>query len=807
MQSRWSGPFMLTTLVLSLLAFGTASADWSRDYHQQTLQSTDNGAWSSLYQQSIEGGPGELITTWQNENGGDTLLAQKLSYDGNRMWGSYGTVVLEDGEYADYPCIAPDGNGGMYLAWSQPENGNTLLHLQHYDANCNPTWAEGGVVMQQFVILGTVQWEAQVVADGAGGAIVAWIQDGDNNDRVFAQRFNADGEKQWSTNTLASLSSNNIQGLALHAGTYTGQSCLAWAQHNADTGWDIVGQYISETGLASWDQEGLMNLSWASGDQMDPQVVSFGGEGLIAAWADLDSSGNPRVEVQGKYSSGWPESYYVDGYHEAQEDFHLKAGFRRDAYLVFKDVPEDDADGGRVAVTRFDPNVASSIWGSHGVTLHENERTRFENTGLLPTADGGVTCLWKEQYSNRIVTRKVSLHGEVLGEEAGALIAIANPVLGTELEMVSDDAGGFMASWMKFGFDDFGTYPVAVKVDLHGYRGNNGFTLTAAQDRPNDQGGEMIVTWDASPLDNSIFGAVENYSVWVMGQDKTAALEAPLQDSELAGILGMEESAVAQLRSTGFVYASSVPAVFAAEYSAFCPTFGDSTGSGVPSTLVKVIAHHQESTIFWDSSNQISGHSVDNLAPGAPLSLAGVNNGGAADLTWVASGSHDEDLAQYLVYRGSESGFVLDETTLVGSSLTPGLVDNTASGTVYYRVTAVDAHGNEGLASGEVMVQLAVSAVDGMPTVFHHRGNYPNPFNPMTQIAFDLPRTAGVRVSVYDAGGRLVTTLISETLGAGHHEVRWNGQDSGGRSVSSGVYFSRVEAGEFTATRSMTLVR
>jgi hypothetical protein len=149
----------------------------------------------------------------------------------------------------------------------------------------------------------------------------------------------------------------------------------------------------------------------------------------------------------------------------------------------------------------------------------------------------------------------------------------------------------------------------------------------------------------------------------------------------------------------------------------------------------------------------------------------------------------------------------MDESTLLGTSASTDFLDQTASGTMFYRVTAVDVHGNEGLASGEAMVQLGISAVDAMPTVFSHRGNYPNPFNPMTQIAFDVPKASRVTVTVYDASGRLVKTLVSETMAAGQHEVRWNGQDSHGRSVSSGVYFSRVKAGDFTATRSMTLVR
>lgn len=300
--------------------------------------------------------------------------------------------------------------------------------------------------------------------------------------------------------------------------------------------------------------------------------------------------------------------------------------------------------------------------------------------------------------------------------------------------------------------------------------------------------------------------AVENLGSVPSSRSLQKSDELLIPDLELASMLRMEEADVAEMRTAGWVYAGQVPAVFASEYSAFCPSFGDSTEAGIVMTGVKVIAHHEDPNTFW-TGLALEGYSVDNLAPGAPLALAGDNNGGAADLTWTASGSHDEDLSVYRIYRGSEAGFVMDESTLVGQSSTADYLDQTASGTVFYRVTAVDVHGNEGLASGEAMVQLGVSAVEGTPTVFHHRGNYPNPFNPMTQIAFDVPAASQVKVTVYDAGGRLVKTLISQTMDAGQHEVRWNGQDSHGQSVASGVYFSRVEAGEFTATKSMMLVR
>jgi hypothetical protein len=86
--------------------------------------------------------------------------------------------------------------------------------------------------------------------------------------------------------------------------------------------------------------------------------------------------------------------------------------------------------------------------------------------------------------------------------------------------------------------------------------------------------------------------------------------------------------------------------------------------------------------------------------------------------------------------------------------------------------------------------------------------NVPNPFNPVTRIAFDLPGTRVVSLRVYDVAGRLVRTLRSEeTLPAGRHEAVWDGRDDGGRRSASGTYFYRLVTGRHSSTKRMTLLK
>ncbi len=103
--------------------------------------------------------------------------------------------------------------------------------------------------------------------------------------------------------------------------------------------------------------------------------------------------------------------------------------------------------------------------------------------------------------------------------------------------------------------------------------------------------------------------------------------------------------------------------------------------------------------------------------------------------------------------------------------------------------------------------ELSAVGDGGLPTVLALNGNYPNPFNPMTKISFDLPHGTKVALEVFDLRGRKVQTLVAETLSAGRHSVVWNGTDHHGRQVSSGTYFYRLQADGTTITDKMLLLK
>lgn len=99
-------------------------------------------------------------------------------------------------------------------------------------------------------------------------------------------------------------------------------------------------------------------------------------------------------------------------------------------------------------------------------------------------------------------------------------------------------------------------------------------------------------------------------------------------------------------------------------------------------------------------------------------------------------------------------------------------------------------------------VSLVGVAGNAFPATFALKQNYPNPFNPSTTVAFDLPKASHVEITIYNVLGQKVKTLAKGEMDAGSHSVVWDASDN-----SSGVYFYRIDAGEFTQTKKMMMLK
>ena len=92
-------------------------------------------------------------------------------------------------------------------------------------------------------------------------------------------------------------------------------------------------------------------------------------------------------------------------------------------------------------------------------------------------------------------------------------------------------------------------------------------------------------------------------------------------------------------------------------------------------------------------------------------------------------------------------------------------------------------------------------------TSFQILPNYPNPFNPVTTLHYDLPKDGLVNITIYDMMGRIVNNLVSNQQRAGYKSIQWNATNEQGHPVSAGLYLYTIEAGEFRQTKKMVLLK
>ncbi len=797
--------------ILILLCPATSLAQWTDDTNTNTrFTALTTDEWNH---HTVSDGLGGTITSLNTfTTPGDyfnfSAMVQRLDGDGLPVWGPDGVVLAANSDIATDNQVVSDGAGGAFVAWiSKTPTGTKQAWAQHVGATGTTLWSAGGVDVCDF---DSDQDLLQMVSDGAGGVIIAWRDVDGGFLGVYAQRIDSAGNILWNPGGNPANQSNlSPIELKMASGSDPGTAVLTWT---ATDGLDrnLKGQILDATGLQVIP-ELSMNLYYDSTNSLsDPGIASDGAGGFFAVWKK--TAGTASVLSRHILADGSPDgaSVWLGGMYPDQIKPQIVSDGIGGAFVQIADV---DFTLGVARLCLHHLVGIGSIWGNQGVHL-TNLNSTIYTAGHYLAADGagGLYSSWRGSgvYGNQV--QHTSASGTPLwpADRPGFTSRDLQYITG----LVPDDNGNLIVAFGTADPEFFQGEGYAQRLDVNGYPTDTAFAALTASDRPNDQGGEVVLTWQKSPLDGLGSPLVANYSYWVRLQAAKVGANAAerlnimvLPDTEVAKLLKVDAAQLAVAKSGGWTYAGLVPAIGAADYSAFCPTYGDSTDVGVVISEFKVVAHHSSPGFFWEAANILAGYSVDNLSPGAPLNLTGIPNPGVVDLTWTAGNLYDDDLREYRVYRGDFSGFPVDSAHLLSTTTALAQQDLTASGDVWYRVTAVDAHGNQSPPSNEVAVSVGISAVGSVPEAFQFRGNSPNPFNPATHISFDLPRESAVVLEIFSVNGGHVATLVNGTLAAGNHRVLWNGLDSSGRGVASGVYYSRLQTDRDKAFGKMTLVR
>jgi hypothetical protein len=234
------------------------------------------------------------------------------------------------------------------------------------------------------------------------------------------------------------------------------------------------------------------------------------------------------------------------------------------------------------------------------------------------------------------------------------------------------------------------------------------------------------------------------------------------------------------------------------------------------------------------------GNTIDNfpveVAAGTTLDLVGSSSLGGADLFTLNSGAtlataHPDGVAGAIATTGevmlaADANYTFDGLEAqVTSVLMPAVVNdltiNNPSGVALSQPTVVNGvlrlqagvfdntipvtlgpTGTISREGGSILITTSAEGESDLPKEFALHQNYPNPFNPSTTIHYDIRESSHVTVRIFDVTGREVMELVSGGHVPGRYRVEWNAA-----GFSSGVYYYRIDAGTWSATRSLHLVK
>jgi hypothetical protein len=361
--------------------------------------------------QLVSDGLGGAIIIWEDHRNGYPdydVYAQRVDAGGNPLWTTNGVAIGADSSFQIYPQIVTDGCGGAIIAWEDHRNSDSSgadIYAQHIDAWGNALWPANGIIVCDTT---DNQNAPQLAADGFGGAIVAWPdrREGHPNYDICAQRLDADGNPLWAHNGVVASSDTNYQYDPRLVADGGGGAIIAWEDYRGSA-FDIYAQHVDGGGNLLWGSSGAV-ICDAIYDQYNLQLVADGGGGVIIAWEDIRGSAwdiyAQRVNAGG--NSLWPPNgMAVCGAPGGQENLKLAEDGSGGAVIIWEDSRDGYAD---IYAQSVDPE-GNVRWTSDGVAICDTTWDQHY-AQMVGDGAGGAIITWRDErddFSGDIFAQQV----------------------------------------------------------------------------------------------------------------------------------------------------------------------------------------------------------------------------------------------------------------------------------------------------------------------------------------------------------------------------------------------------------------
>jgi len=726
--------------------------------------------------QMVGDNAGGAYIVWQDNrnpaNLGDIYL-QRIDSRGEPLWASGGIAVASGTTLQKWPCIGRDTYGNAIVAYIDGSD----VRVQRVNGSGGLVWGTGGVVVYSSAVS---PGAPRVVAGSAGSSIIGWIDERSGDPNIYTQRVTAMGALSWNAHGVVICDAANDQGEMQMIADGSGGAIFTWEDNRDGANLPIYAQKVNSSGTVQWVDNGV-RLCTVNTWMYLPKIISDDAGGAIVVWYDMRNGTDNNIYAQRVLSAGtraWASVGVTVCVATGEQTYpDLTTDGAGGAIFTWADArttpPYTD-----IYAQRFNSSGVAQ-WTTNGLSVSDPAESQTRPVIVSDGVYGAIIGWFDQLFSNSgdIRAQRINATGAPQWLMQGENVCTALLVQ-SGLQIISDGAEGAIMSWGDYRTEENGVDVYAQRMEKHGYWGYPCPLNPAGADVPHDQGRKVLLTWDASYLDAYPEELVTHYVIW-RSTDGTAY--APID---------------------------SIDAYYLESYQYAAATTADSSESS-PATHYFKIRANTFMTLSWWESKAIRCHSVDNLTPAAPIALAAeqLYEPGGLKLTWTANA--EPDIAHYAVYRGESGDFVPGGENIIASPAEASYIDGEwrwDSG-YFYKVSAIDANGNE---SGFAILapdNVTGDEIQSTPLATYLGQNFPNPFNPVTRIGFGLKAPANVSLRIYDAAGRVVRVLVEGNRPAGTYAELWDGKDNGGRAVASGIYFYRLDAGSFTQTRKMVLLK
>jgi hypothetical protein len=800
----------LAASVLATLLFGqlgTATASWINNGSVLSNAAGDQSAPSA-----VTDNVGGAIVVWSDFRNAShwDVYAQRVDALGATHWALNGVPVCQATNLQGSVAVVADGLGGAIIAWQDLRNGNYDIFAQRLDGAGVAQWTFDGIPV---CIAPGDQTQPSLVADGIGGFLVAWEDTRSGNSDIHVARIMITGALPWVPDGVPVCVAGGEQIKAQIAATGGGAAILAWEDYRA--GGDIYARGVAASGTPLWTANGVA-ICTASNSQTTPRLISDGNGGAMIFWEDarsgsLDIYGD-RIDSTGL--SQWSANgvaVCTAQYNQASP--RVVTDSAGGAIIVWEDTRYTNA-----YTDIFGQRVSGSgvaQWVTDGSPLSSTSYPYDSQSTVVADGSGGAYVAWVNYAgggSENIEATHVD-QGGVMGWVGSPYVIVTSATSTQQTPtVVLDGTVGALVAWADRRSNVTNDIYAQRIEPRHGFWGRPEPTIDLVADVPGDQGGQVALDWLASQRDVDD-RQITHYSIWraTRSTGSTARLETveTVEPQDVGPEFGGPGTWL-QSTATGdyfWEWIGNQNAMYFPAYSYTVATRNDSTAVAGALHYFLVVAHYT-STTFWPS-NPDSASSVDDLAPLAPLRLAaGRAPTQLVVLTWAES--PEDDLRDYALYRSAEPQMTPSADTFLLATPETSYVDTTAEAGVayYYMVTAFDVHDNESPPSSRVSVAESTTAQSLLEAAgLAVLSNIPNPFRASTTLRFGILRPSDVDLSVFDVRGARMWRRLLTDQPAGWHSVAFEGVDDRGRPLSSGVYVYLVRAAGLERSRQMVVTR